>query len=824
MNWNTSRNSDNSFFHKPNRKQKKKIYRVYSFPLMPILHKRRKHRNKKLQACIENRHMDIMNHEISNCIRNGRFGKKKIYLRDQFDLKKIDCGFYAHIFKATNKSNNKVVIIKYYKRQQDKYSAMCELFLFRMISHKNIVRLLGACLWNNTLYPIFEYVDGGTLEDYYLNIKDLSWAIKISLTSDISDALFYLHSCGYMHRDVTSRNVLIKKTNSKIRISAILIDLGLAITIPTKCHKSVCSVVGSPFFMAPEVLRNDFYNEKADVFSFGIVICGLMASITADPEFLPRTMYYGVDYVAYSKLIRNDCLPDYLNLIFNCCQVKADKRPHFSRISTSLNKIKIMMHSECTMLVLPKSNLRNLSIIRSMNPFCLIKYRYDERFHIENVSHGDITQETVYANPRFKKKICLTKSVSHCRYIFQNEKHIPVEKSNSCPLILLNQTDSTLKRKEKHKKIKVKYEEINRSHFLRTPLTVGQESAKLDEYYAPQTENPFNIPKNSVTKLHKRRILSDAILDSSNYDELLINLSKSTIKENSTSTLNTSSPMMISNKSYSCGDAHSKDSDLTKISFVDTTTDSAIFTLSTNHIFSSISNMQYSCHVGNKCSYLIQHCKDHPRNRLHNCPKKEKLLLKNCFIYPNIHENAAAASVIMVGGGFTNYSKSRDQYEKRESFTYPLTRLSGSLDSLNSLSIDKIRVPLNGLKNSQEISRKRRNAQTQSVKFQQLVSIWEKRQNDESLEENMRKFNENDCDVDICQDKFDSNPSSSTSSSTSFRIKSDNRNLGAYKIKTDEIPKLKNDMFPHATITSVSSCSSVKDILNKFESKCKNKL
>lgn len=48
------------------------------------------------------------------------------------------------------------------------------------------------------------------------------------------------------------------------------------------------SIVGSPFWMAPEVLNGKVYNEKADVFSYGIVLCELISRLEADPDEIPR--------------------------------------------------------------------------------------------------------------------------------------------------------------------------------------------------------------------------------------------------------------------------------------------------------------------------------------------------------------------------------------------------------------------------------------------------------------------------------------------------------------------------------------------------------
>lgn len=83
--------------------------------------------------------------------------------------------------------------------------------------------------------------------------------------------------------------------------------------------------VGSPYWMSPECLKGKWYDERSDVFSFGIVLCELIARIEADPDILPRTENFGLDYIAFSELCP-DCPPEFLQLAFSCCHVRKRKR------------------------------------------------------------------------------------------------------------------------------------------------------------------------------------------------------------------------------------------------------------------------------------------------------------------------------------------------------------------------------------------------------------------------------------------------------------------------------------------------------------------
>ena len=86
--------------------------------------------------------------------------------------------------------------------------------------------------------------------------------------------------------------------------------------------KMSCALqVGSPYWMSPECLNGLFYDEKADIFSYGIILCELIARLDADPDVLPRTSNFGVDYIKFSSLCL-DAPPDFLALGLTCVQVK----------------------------------------------------------------------------------------------------------------------------------------------------------------------------------------------------------------------------------------------------------------------------------------------------------------------------------------------------------------------------------------------------------------------------------------------------------------------------------------------------------------------
>ena len=73
---------------------------------------------------------------------------------------------------------------------------------------------------------------------------------------------------------------------------------------------------------SPECLRGQFYDHRSDTFSFGIILCELIARVDADPDFLPRTENFGVDYIAFSGIVNEECPPEFLQVAYNCVKVR----------------------------------------------------------------------------------------------------------------------------------------------------------------------------------------------------------------------------------------------------------------------------------------------------------------------------------------------------------------------------------------------------------------------------------------------------------------------------------------------------------------------
>ncbi len=153
-----------------------------------------------------------------------------------------------------------------------------EIETLSLVDHPNIVKFYETYNDKNNFHIIMELCTGGDLFSHVSNCEFFTEKDACHLIFKITSAIVHCHSLGIVHRDLKPENILFE---NKLKFSDIkLIDFGLSRKYLN--DDDLHSVVGSPFYVAPEVLDGN-YDEKCDIWSIGIIAYCLL---NGDPPFV----------------------------------------------------------------------------------------------------------------------------------------------------------------------------------------------------------------------------------------------------------------------------------------------------------------------------------------------------------------------------------------------------------------------------------------------------------------------------------------------------------------------------------------------------------
>ncbi|XP_038068080.1 dual specificity testis-specific protein kinase 2-like [Patiria miniata] len=280
---------------------------------------------------------------------------------DDFDREEIGSGFFSTVYKVRHKKTGQVLVLKLNNKESSFASVIQEIQLLKKLQHPNIIKLLGVCVHEANIHALIEYMNGGTLSSVLLDESlHLSWMTRIALAKDIASGMSYFHMHSVIHRDLTSMNCLIKKASNG-SMHAVVADLGLAARIPRDQSEKL-QTVGTPFWTSPENLTGKFYTEKTDLFSFGIILCEIIARVTANPDELPRLHNFGLDMEAF-RMLSGNCPEQLLLVAFSCCNMEPGKRPAFTEVVLSIRNIEADFTRQSKRLPSLSGRLRSQSTV-----------------------------------------------------------------------------------------------------------------------------------------------------------------------------------------------------------------------------------------------------------------------------------------------------------------------------------------------------------------------------------------------------------------------------------------------------------------------------
>ncbi|XP_034192448.1 LIM domain kinase 1 isoform X2 [Osmia lignaria lignaria] len=260
----------------------------------------------------------------------------------------LGTGFFGQVFKVTHRDTNEIMVLKelYRVDEEAQKNFLKEVAVLRSLHHNNVLRFIGVLYKDKKLHLVTEYIAGGTLRALLHDINEtLPWEQRMSFAKDIAAGMAYLHSMNIIHRDLNSHNCLVREDKT-----VVVADFGLARIIQNgnspdnrkynrhsdgeaktskKERKKRYTVVGNPYWMAPEMMKGNKYDEKVDIFSFGIVVCEIIGRVQADPDYLPRSSDFGLNQNVFKEKFCANCPEMFYMIAFLCCDLNPDKRPPF---------------------------------------------------------------------------------------------------------------------------------------------------------------------------------------------------------------------------------------------------------------------------------------------------------------------------------------------------------------------------------------------------------------------------------------------------------------------------------------------------------------
>lgn len=185
---------------------------------------------------------------------------------DVFDLIcKLGEGSYGSVYKALHKESGQVLAIKQVPVDSDLQEIIKEISIMQQCDSPFVVKYYGSYFKNTDLWIVMEYCGAGSISDIMrLRKKTLSEDEIATVLSDTLKGLEYLHLRRKIHRDIKAGNILLNNEGV-----AKLADFGVAGQLTDTMAKRN-TVIGTPFWMAPEVIQEIGYDCVADIWSLGI--------------------------------------------------------------------------------------------------------------------------------------------------------------------------------------------------------------------------------------------------------------------------------------------------------------------------------------------------------------------------------------------------------------------------------------------------------------------------------------------------------------------------------------------------------------------------
>ena len=262
--------------------------------------------------------------QIKNAIGYVKFS-------DLYEMKEvIGKGKFGVVNLGIHKKTGQQVAIKILNKEniktlEDKELVQIEIGILKLCHHPNIVRLLDHLENNDYIYIVTEYIEGGTLGQYFKKKKfNFSERQATNIMSQIASGVKYLQQYGIVHRDLKPDNIMITQQNDFGVIK--IMDFGLSKIISP--NERMVDGYGTLSYVAPEVLLRTPYNKEVDIWSMGVILFYMLTGKLPfrgkkEQEVAEKIVYEDLEFDEDDWEIRSQSVQD---LIKCCLEKNREKR------------------------------------------------------------------------------------------------------------------------------------------------------------------------------------------------------------------------------------------------------------------------------------------------------------------------------------------------------------------------------------------------------------------------------------------------------------------------------------------------------------------
>uniref|UniRef100_A0A8D0DSU6 non-specific serine/threonine protein kinase n=1 Tax=Salvator merianae TaxID=96440 RepID=A0A8D0DSU6_SALMN len=213
---------------------------------------------------------------------------------------KIGEGSTGIVCIATVKSSGKLVAVKKMdlRKQQRRELLFNEVVIMRDYQHENVVEMYNSYLVADELWVVMEFLEGGALTDIVTHTRMNEEQIAAVCLS-VLKALSVLHAQGVIHRDIKSDSILLTH-DGRVKLS----DFGFCAQVNKEVPRRK-SLVGTPYWMAPELISRLPYGPEVDIWSLGVMVIEM---VDGEPP------YFNEPPLKAMKMIRDNLPPKLKNL------------------------------------------------------------------------------------------------------------------------------------------------------------------------------------------------------------------------------------------------------------------------------------------------------------------------------------------------------------------------------------------------------------------------------------------------------------------------------------------------------------------------------